>query len=87
ASGMVNIMIAINGTSDRDRPEWMIAINGIRTPNESALLLFSKKEILPTLPAVLPTHEPRKPTPRPNHQPALHYSTFCPEIARSHALY
>ncbi|WP_217696482.1 hypothetical protein, partial [Acidiphilium rubrum] len=30
ASGMVNIMIAINGTSDRDRPEWMIAINGIR---------------------------------------------------------
>ncbi|SIQ59247.1 Transposase DDE domain-containing protein [Acidiphilium rubrum] len=31
ASGMVNIMIAINGTSDRDRPEWMIAINGIRT--------------------------------------------------------
>jgi hypothetical protein len=30
ASGMVNIMIAITGISDRDRPEWMIAINGIR---------------------------------------------------------
>ncbi|KXS30631.1 MAG: hypothetical protein AWT59_3246, partial [Candidatus Gallionella acididurans] len=27
---MVNIMIAITGISDRDRPEWMIAINGIR---------------------------------------------------------
>lgn len=31
ASGMVNIMIAITGISDRDRPEWMIAINGIRS--------------------------------------------------------
>jgi len=31
ASGMVNIMIAITGISDRDQLEWMIAINGIRT--------------------------------------------------------
>src|SRR5271166_1495153 len=31
SSGRVNIMIRITGIGDRDRPEWLIRINGIRS--------------------------------------------------------
>ena len=32
SSGIVNSMIRITGIGDRDRPEWLIRISGIRTP-------------------------------------------------------
>jgi hypothetical protein len=31
SSGIVNSVIRITGIGDRDRPEWLITINGIRT--------------------------------------------------------
>ncbi len=43
-------MIAITGISDRDPPEWFIAINGIRTYNGACSI------VTPSLVMVIPTN-------------------------------
>jgi hypothetical protein len=33
SSGIVNTMIRITGIGDHNRPEWLIKINGMRSPS------------------------------------------------------
>ena len=43
SSGIVNSVIRITGIGDRDRPEWLIRINGMRKQQQAAVERRSEK--------------------------------------------